>query len=601
VDGVGIGGNFVDITDESRQAIFEGSFDGTITYQPGEAPIKVNIFNPLDVVNGEFELRFVDEDMSNDQLDNNVRWELVSLSDPGQPVIASETTINRLNEQIIKEFGFSITVGQTQDVGESLLIDNNGAIGYEEEYANADPIAWLSGIPDDSPIGTTSFGDLVFNYAATSPGDEDAPLDPEQQLTNIGPGFFIPYYLANWRRREEQERSVEYITPAWTNLSGGQLVRTRMNLGDLNNVDIVFTPNKDLWSRCVIVETSNRYYSQSGFVTEGNRRHFDLRSKENVTKFDNDGNGFPDVDTDDPGTGMGWFPGYAVDVETGERLNIFFGENSTYNGSLAADGFVGPPTGGDMMFNPSSQQFLPTGNFVSLFNFIAGGQHFVYVTKTPYDECAFFRTRFASNLSDLFKVDAVKEITWAGLITANAGTQMLSYEDGLIPEELVVKLRVNNPFSVATGTGEFNGYPAYRFSIEGKQAEELSEVEQESALNMIKAVPNPYYGFSAYEQSQFSNIVKITNLPAKCTVTIYSLDGKFIRQYRRDEIGSIPDGVNRGLKRNQIIPDLEWDLNNSRGIPVASGVYLIHIDGGELGSRTLKWFGVNRQFDASGL
>ena len=84
-------------------------------------------------------------------------------------------------------------------------------------------------------------------------------------------------------------------------------------------------------------------------------------------------------------------------------------------------------------------------------------------------------------------------------------------------------------------------------------------------------------------------------------MTIYSLDGKFIRQYRRDEIGSIPDGVNRGLKRNQIIPDLEWDLNNSRGIPVASGVYLIHVDAGELGSKTLKWFGVNRQFDASGL
>ena len=27
---------------------------------------------------------------------------------------------------------------------------------------------------------------------------------------------------------------------------------------------------------------------------------------------------------------MGWFPGYAIDVESGCRLNIFFGENSVY-------------------------------------------------------------------------------------------------------------------------------------------------------------------------------------------------------------------------------------------------------------------------------
>jgi hypothetical protein len=46
---------------------------------------------------------------------------------------------------------------------------------------------------------------------------------------------------------------------------------------------------------------------------------------------------------------------------------------------------------------------------------------------------------------------------------------------------------------------------------------------------------------------------------------------------------------------------LEWDLRNNRGIPVASGVYLMNIDAGELGSKTIKWFGINRKFDPSGL
>ncbi|NRA50726.1 MAG: hypothetical protein HRU12_16455, partial [Phaeodactylibacter sp.] len=76
---------------------------------------------------------------------------------------------------------------------------------------------------------------------------------------------------------------------------------------------------------------------------------------------------------------------------------------------------------------------------------------------------------------------------------------------------------------------------------------------------------------------------------------------KFIRQYNRDEIGTIPEGGNRALARNQITPALEWDLNNSKGIPVASGVYLVHIAAEGLGERTIKWFGVNRQFDPSGL
>ncbi|RMF20187.1 MAG: hypothetical protein D6765_17205, partial [Bacteroidetes bacterium] len=91
------------------------------------------------------------------------------------------------------------------------------------------------------------------------------------------------------------------------------------------------------------------------------------------------------------------------------------------------------------------------------------------------------------------------------------------------------------------------------------------------------------------------------NLPAKCVVTIYTLDGKFIRQYNRDERGAIPEGNNRGIPAAQVIPDIEWDLKNSKGIPVSSGVYLIHVQAEDLGERTLKWFGINRQFDPAGL
>jgi len=118
---------------------------------------------------------------------------------------------------------------------------------------------------------------------------------------------------------------------------------------------------------------------------------------------------------------------------------------------------------------------------------------------------------------------------------------------------------------------------------------------------MINVVPNPYYGYSAYETTQFTNIVKITNLPPKCDVTIYSLDGKFIRQYNRDEVGIPVNAPHRGIEEMQISPALEWDLKNSKGIPVASGVYLIHVSAEGLGERVIKWFGVARKFDPSGL
>lgn len=60
-------------------------------------------------------------------------------------------------------------------------------------------------------------------------------------------------------------------------------------------------------------------------------------------------------------------------METGTRVNIFFGE----------DGCSGQPDGRgkDMVWNPSSVFFDETGNP------IYGGKHYLYVTKTKYDGC----------------------------------------------------------------------------------------------------------------------------------------------------------------------------------------------------------------------
>lgn len=612
IDGVGTGTNFLDVADESRTEIEEliradkaNEFSGELTYRAGRGPIDVIIFNPLDVRDGEYELTMTDNDLGDDVLEAPVNWTLRSLSDASQPVIVSERPISDANEQIIREFGFSLNILQVDEPGALPFQEEaNGVIGYDEEYANPESNPWLFSISDNLPIqtGVPNIDNAIFDFVANDDATEARyELDPNRQLSTFANGF-IPYKLASW---EPNSQGQPYLTPAWKNNSNS-LVNGRIELMDLNNVDIVFTSDKSLWSRCIVVETANVDYRNNGFNAEGNRQQFDLRDAPSVSKEDSDKDGRPDVDAnplDGEENGMGWFPGYAIDVETGERLNVFFGENSVYNGTLAVGGTpVGPSNGGDMAFNPDDQIFFPTegGNF-TVVNYPVGGQHFVYVTRTPYDRCAELRERLGNPANPLLKIAPLTTITWGGLIAFPPGVSLNSYDEGLIPEDVTVKLRINNPYQVQVGTGEFNGYPTYRFKLEGTEAQPLDEVAVDEALQEINVVPNPYYGFSEYENSQFENIVKIVNLPAECTVTIYSLDGKFIRKYDRNEVGQVPSSPNRAIERAQINPDLRWDMKNFRGIPVASGVYLVHIAAPGLGERTLKWFGVNRQFDPSGL
>jgi hypothetical protein len=619
-DGEGSGDNFLDIGTESRAEIEEtqilgnGEFSGEITYAPGRGPVAIKVYNPLEVIDGNYEIQFVDGNLNDDVLESDARWILREQDNPGEEILSART-IEQVNEQTIAEFGFSVTIGQVPEPG-SLVTPSNGFVGAEIEYSNPETQEeWLSFVPEETnlfPVPT--FDDNVFNYFLTGDIEPDVALDPDQGLSQFGQTPFLPYYLLGYVQRDDF--NFPYISPVYNDdVTAAQRVRSNTTPADLNNVDIVFTPNKDLWSRCVVVETANRFYRRDpNLETEGDIAQFFPRQAPSVTK--NAGpDGLPEVDPDETRLGFGWFPGYAINVETGQRLNIFFGENSAYRND--PDSYMFPyyeeagiqPTGGDMMFNPSWEILLANAlndnnPALSPAAWTAGGQHMVYVTDQPYDECENLYTFF--NGPSIFKSTGLQSIRWAGMILSTQDTPMRSYEEGLIPEEVRVKMRVTNSYQVETGddrtgTGENNFHPLYRFSIDGLQSTDLVEENFEDALDQILVVPNPYYGFSEYETSQFTNTIKITNLPAQCTVSIYTLEGKFIRQYQRDEIGMIPEGNNRGIRQAQINPALEWDLRNSRGIPVASGVYLIHIAADGLGERTIKWFGVARQFDPSGL
>jgi len=86
---------------------------------------------------------------------------------------------------------------------------------------------------------------------------------------------------------------------------------------------------------------------------------------------------------------------------------------------------------------------------------------------------------------------------------------------------------------------------------------------QKASFDKIRAVPNPYYAHSSYELSSQNRVIKFVNMPEAATVRIYNLAGDLVRTLRKEySTSSI----------------LEWDLLTENRLPVASGVYVYHIE-----------------------
>ena len=84
-----------------------------------------------------------------------------------------------------------------------------------------------------------------------------------------------------------------------------------------------------------------------------------------------------------------------------------------------------------------------------------------------------------------------------------------------------------------------------------------------SAMDRIRAVPNPYYAHSSYELDQFTRKLKFMNLPESCKIRIYNLAGQLVRTLdKTDATTSI----------------LTWDLFTENQLPIGSGVYIFHVD-----------------------
>lgn len=544
LEGMGNGGNDLMLTQASVDEILANNSANTITYAVNHGPVGLKVVDPKSVPTGNMTMSlFTNTPTSGSAITNNSRW---MIEYNGQ-VINSFFNIGTPNEQLLEDYIIqgTDTVG-TRSLGLSVLVKNTsippGATSGAVEDVN--PIItssidqggdrWLNFIADnDNPNGNTN-----WILSGASPGDLTG--DKNQYYEGVAGGTWAPYkFVGN-----------SGFFPAWAGTQGN-VARSTNSTSTVHSIDVVFTSDKSKWTRAVVLEMGDNSANNVGGQVKNQ-----IRAQNSVDK---DGNV---ISTD---LGRGWFPGYAIDMETGQRLNICFGENS----ADAAN------NGADMLWNPTATRIDRNSGTVSF-----GGRHFIYVMKTTYDEGAALQTLIKStdpispNVLDVRNF--YRQVMWVSMPIAAEGFPLLR-------TKATVKIRHNVTYDTYNtgGTSVNNWNPKYQINLNSIAPVKNDATIAKNSLDTIQVVPNPYYAYSEYENSQIDSRIKITNLPQKCEIKIYTLGGTLVRTLRKDDATTY----------------VEWDLKNQLKIPIASGAYIIHVDAGTIGTKTLKWFCVMRPID----
>lgn len=587
IDGYGNGNLALELTAASRESIVRDGSLEKLQYDFGGGPLNIKVIDPLNVAGGYYEIEFTDyvptSGISSTNSADTASWVINRYTHEGGNLIesvSSERTINIDNEQLIPDWGISVQINQNK-----YTIDPGSTNSYEHFttpisssiYFADSSKRWLSAITDDDLYQPTNWIRSGTNDPGTDNGEvpwlnpvnygdeQGVGTDPRQLYENLLNGGIAPHRVTGYNVEFMPMAYLPNVTPLYS--------RRLASISYLPSVDIIITSDKSKWTRVPVIEMG-----RDQNLTIGNARSGQIRRSPSVDK-----NGNPDG----TGNGMGWFPGYAIDLETGSRLHMAFGENSY----MTQDG------GRDMIWNPSSRLQDQNGNFV-----MGGVQPiWIYGVKAqtingvanhlrnmpPYNPASDETNNFLEQ--QIRTMEAGTDLTnMSRFVYGNLAWIMypiLTQGQQLLSTDVTIKVRVNKEYKNYVATGDNGGRPKYSWNMDeiatqtGRR-EALSEV-----LDMINVVPNPYLAYSEYERSRLDTRVKITNLPDQCTVNIFTSSGKLVRTFRKDSP----------------VTSIDWDLNNHQRIPVASGMYLIHVEVPGIGERVLKSFIGVRQVDLQGI
>jgi len=113
----------------------------------------------------------------------------------------------------------------------------------------------------------------------------------------------------------------------------------------------------------------------------------------------------------------------------------------------------------------------------------------------------------------------------------------------------------------------FTSNTKYTWTVRG---ERINTRNAKSELERIKVVPNPYVvtalwePYNPYSAGRGPRLVQFINLPQKCTIRVYTVDGTLVKTL--DHSSTMANGSE------------PWDLMTKDNMDVAYGLYIYHVD-----------------------
>jgi hypothetical protein len=557
----------------------------TRIYKNSNAPITVKVIDPLNVCEDEYTLAFrnpisnsygVLGTTSSELVGNSfISWDYALINSEGDSVLMSQAiSFNTGNEDLFLHWGISVITSQPAYPGQKNRNENKNGLQNASMLFHDETRPWLSFIKDQDSFNPdnwirvgTYLNNNMFDCADKS-NDDLVSWDNQEYFEGILDGSFAPYRFTNAGR-------------LGVSLPGARNFQNISKYEPLSSIDLVITSDKSKWTRCCVVEMCDNDWfidSECGLWDE-QEPWVNSHSKDSAVKFslrsdpsvDKEGNPIPGDTTH----GLGWFPGYAIDQRTGERLNIIFGEDSS----------LPQHNGDDMLWNPTSGYYAGDEP-------VWGGKHVIYImgnnqnfpnpafNAPAYDSCVWIYNnllKYEETGSPLTSLNRA----WAAAMWC--AIPILNADFNLLETDVRIKIRVATPFH--KGLNEFavdnptnDNLPLFRFSTLGLKADFNQASLLPDLLDKINIVPNPFYWGNQYGELNYNNYVKIINLPDVCDIMIYTSSGV----------------LTKSISKNDSNNFVEWDMKNLKGEPIPNGVYIIHVNVPGAGEKILKWFGSSK-------
>lgn len=515
IEGQGNGQQEVNFTSETIDEILTSPDNRSLypQYLSMQGPIKITYENFNALEDGEYRIAF-------DSVDNASTWRMWKVGETD--TVFSYFDIGSGNLQRIAMWGLGVQMQQVNPPGLNRNPYRNGFLTSSVSFA--DPSKnWLSGIRDNDLYGMDNWirsgvkqgtGVCVADFNDRFVGVQS--IDPEEYFENVNEGIWAPYRLAAYNPIPTQTILCYNYGTAWAPNPVSATIANRIE--NISNVDVVITSDKSKWTRCCVIETGPHF-----LLNDGQREPWHLRDDLSVDKDGRNisNGGIADANNPDAAdyigaTGMGWFPGYAINLETGERLNMAFGENS----SLTTE------NGRDMLWNPTENEFQ------SLAGNLWGGCQYVYVFGHDGD-ATFTSGILAGELKDIPLYDMGRAMH-AIMVSDNTSNPELRevYADAMwttIPVlnpghsfmecDVTVKLRVQKPYAKyqTDSIPENNNFPLYGFRID------KTNLGCNAYTGDVLVYPNPFIEETViqFENSDYHN----------AGVKLYDVQGRLVREY----------------------------------------------------------------------